>query len=145
MKLPKKEKASSSRDGRTAMKGRNLLTRRGGLSILGLLLLGALALFVFSRSPKGVVAVVERNGEEALRQELSQLEEEKEVELEGENGIRLRLLFSPTGAAVLSSQCPDKVCVHAGKLTQAGEAAVCLPAKVVLRLEGPAGVDGQTS
>lgn len=123
---------------------RKLLTRRDGLALGALLLLCALVFFAFSRLPRGTVAVVEKNGREVLRQELSGLDSPKEAEIEGENGIALTVVFYPDGAAVLSSQCPDKICVNKGKLTKAGETAVCLPARVSLRLEGSAGTDGTT-
>ena len=52
------------------------------------------------------------------------------------------ITFSPEGAAVTASGCPDQVCVQTGQLTRAGESAICLPARVVLRLEGGgSGVD----
>ena len=44
--------------------------------------------------------------------------------------------FAPQGAAVTASTCPDQVCVQTGQLTRAGESAICLPARVTLRLEG---------
>ena len=34
------------------------------------------------------------------------------------------------------SNCPDKICVHTGRLTRAGQMAVCLPTRVVVRLIG---------
>ena len=41
-------------------------------------------------------------------------------------------------AAVYFSQstCPDQVCVRTGKLTRAGQIAVCLPNRVIVRLIG---------
>ena len=35
-----------------------------------------------------------------------------------------------------ASTCPDQECVQTGQLTRAGESAICLPARVTLRLEG---------
>lgn len=35
-----------------------------------------------------------------------------------------------------SSDCPDQVCVRTGTLTRAGQMAVCLPNRVVVRLTG---------
>ena len=35
-----------------------------------------------------------------------------------------------------SSDCPDQVCVHTGKLTHAGQISVCLPNKVIVKLIG---------
>jgi hypothetical protein len=45
-----------------------------------------------------------------------------------------------------ASDCPDQVCVRTGKLRHAGQAAVCLPNRVVLRLVGaaPDGLDAIT-
>lgn len=34
------------------------------------------------------------------------------------------------------SDCPDQVCVRTGKLTRAGQIAVCLPNRVIVRLVG---------
>ncbi len=126
-----------------AFEGRRLLSRRGLWGLGTLCLLCAFVFLIFARLPKGTVAVVEKNGKELLRRELSQLTGPEETEIQGENGIWLELAFYPDGAAVLSSQCPDKICVGHGKLTKAGETAVCLPARVSLRLEGP-GADGVT-
>lgn len=40
------------------------------------------------------------------------------------------------------SDCPDQVCVRTGKLTRAGQVAVCLPNRVIVRLVGArSGVD----
>lgn len=34
------------------------------------------------------------------------------------------------------SDCPDQICVNTGKLTHAGQIAVCLPNKVIVKLIG---------
>ena len=49
-------------------------------------------------------------------------------------------------AAVISADCPDKVCVRTGEISRAGEGAVCLPHKLVVRIKGgdSNGVDAVT-
>lgn len=126
------------------MSERKLISRRGIFTLLALLALCLLLFFLYRFLPGGTVAIVEKNGEEVLRQELSQLTAEKAVTVEGENGITLTVAFYPDGAAVLSSGCPDKICVNKGKLTRGGEAAICLPARVSLRLEGGPSDDAVT-
>ncbi len=37
-------------------------------------------------------------------------------------------------ARFVDSPCPNKICVHAGWLSQGGEVAICLPNKVSLRI-----------
>lgn len=44
----------------------------------------------------------------------------------------------------LSSDCPDQICVHTGFLRTAGQFAVCLPYKLVLRVEGDGAPDAVT-
>lgn len=126
------------------MKERKLISRRGILALLALGILCGAVFFAFSRLPAGVTAVVEVNGQECERVNLASLSEPVEKEITGENGILLTLRFEPDGAQVLESQCPDKICVHTGKLRRAGESAICLPARTVLRLEGENAVDGVT-
>ena len=105
--------------------------------LCGALLLAAGALYLaLSLLPQGTVAVVEQNGQEVARRELSQLTGPETLSLTGENGVEVTITFTPQGAAVTASTCPDQVCVHTGLLTQAGESAICLPARATLRLEG---------
>jgi Uncharacterized protein conserved in bacteria len=41
----------------------------------------------------------------------------------------------PDGSiAFVESNCPDKVCIHAGKLKTAGQFAACLPNGIVMKL-----------
>ncbi|MEG1953055.1 MAG: NusG domain II-containing protein [Hydrogenoanaerobacterium sp.] len=40
-----------------------------------------------------------------------------------------------------SSDCPDKLCVRAGKLKKAGERAVCLPNRLILKIVPLEGTD----
>ncbi len=126
------------------MKERKLFSRRELPLLAVLLLLCALGFWLLSRQPVGTVAVVEQNGEEILRQPLVQLDAPLELPLEGENHISLTLVLSSSGAEIAASTCPDQVCVRTGKLTKAGESALCLPAGVSLRLEGTEGPDAET-
>mgnify|MGYP001851268196 FL=1 len=118
------------------MEGKKFLSPRG-MVLCGALLLAAGALYLaLSLLPQGTVAVVEQNGQEVARRELSQLTGPETLSLAGENGVEVTITFIPQGAAVTASTCPDQVCVQTGQLTRAGESAICLPARVTLRLEG---------
>ena len=111
------------------MEGKKFLSPRG-MVLCGALLLAAGALYLaLSLLPQGTVAVV-------ARRELSQLTGPETLSLAGENGVEVTITFIPQGAAVTASTCPDQVCVQTGQLTRAGESAICLPARVTLRLEG---------
>lgn len=41
-----------------------------------------------------------------------------------------------SGLCVLLSDCPTQDCVHTGIITRGGQSIVCLPARIIIRLEG---------
>lgn len=57
---------------------------------------------------------------------------ERTIDLDGHNVI----VLSGRTAAMQSADCRDQVCVRTGTLTRAGQVAVCLPNRVVLRITG---------
>ena len=57
---------------------------------------------------------------------------DRTIDLGGHNVI----VLSGRTAAMQSADCRDQVCVRTGTLTRAGQVAVCLPNRVVLRITG---------
>lgn len=51
------------------------------------------------------------------------------------NGYTLHIAFTESAVWVESSDCPTQDCVHTGKISKSGQSIVCLPAKIVIRLE----------
>lgn len=43
-------------------------------------------------------------------------------------------LYQDGSIAFAESDCPDKVCIHAGKLKMAGQFAACLPNGIVMKI-----------
>lgn len=62
-------------------------------------------------------------------------ETNRTIDLDGHNVI----VLSGRTARMQSADCRDQVCVRTGTLTHAGQVAVCLPNRVVLRLTGDTG------
>lgn len=108
---------------------------------LVVLLVGTVVLYV---QPRGATVVVEVNGRVVIRKELDRLAGPEELTVPGENGMEWTIALSPEGAEVVSANCPDKTCRRAGRLTRAGESAVCLPGRMVLHLEGESSTDAET-
>jgi len=127
-------------------KRRDRLLRRAFTAADGLLALGVVALAVVldhpalghQQSGRASEVVVEVNGEETMRLTLS--EEAHDYEVEGYEGTSY---FQIEGYEVrmVDSACRDKICVHQGFVSDSGNAVVCLPNRVVLRLEGQGGLD----
>ncbi len=64
----------------------------------------------------------------------------------GANGIAVTIQIEAGRVRALHSDCPDHVCVRSGWLSQNGQAAVCVPAAVSVRVVGGnTVVDGVTA
>ena len=68
------------------------------------------------------------------RQESYPLTEDREIPLSA-NGYSLIVKIEDGKAYVLSSTCPDKVCIRSGPLSKQGDTAVCLPAGILLKID----------
>ncbi|MBR3866553.1 MAG: NusG domain II-containing protein [Butyricicoccus sp.] len=55
-----------------------------------------------------------------------------------EGAVTNHIEITAEGVHFLESSCPDQVCVRSGLLTRAGQSAVCLPNRVIVRLTGAA-------
>lgn len=110
--------------------------RRGDVLLSAALLVIAAALFAhFVSMPTPSKAVIEQNG--SVAHTIALPAQHALYEVEGE-GCNLTIEVDRSRARVLASDCPDQVCVRTGWLTRSSRMAVCLPAKVVLRVEGEA-------
>ena len=126
------------------MNERTRLARKGDFILIGAALaLAAFFFLLFSlRGGQGCVAVIEQDGAQARRIVLSGLTEPVRIETGGE--YPAVLVVDRDGAWFETAACPDQVCVRTGKITRAGQTAVCLPARLSVRLTGDGGVDGMT-
>jgi len=54
------------------------------------------------------------------------------------NGYTLEICTADGEIWVEASDCPTQDCVHTGHIFRSGQSIVCLPARVIVALEGPA-------
>lgn len=101
--------------------------------IVGLLLLAAVlsALFLLSRAP-GTVCTI-RCGDTVQTVSLA---EDRTIPLRA-NGHSLTVVIENGAVSVADSDCPDRVCVNSGAISRAGQAIVCVPAGITIRIDGP--------
>lgn len=102
--------------------------------ILAAVILAAALLFLgwrqFTRS-EGNTAVVTVDGKETARYSLDR---EVDVELEGIGGVN-HLVIRGGVADVTDADCPDRLCVRESAIRFDGETIVCLPHKLVVKIE----------
>lgn len=104
---------------------------------LALLLCAGAALWLNGRPAAGKIANVYQDGVCIYSFDLAGLTETKRYVLEGDAGVNM-IEVGPEGIRIPEADCPDQVCVQAGWLLDSATPIVCLPHKLVIRLEGSA-------
>lgn len=99
-----------------------------------LLLSAGAALWLRGRAPSGRTANVYQDGVCIASFDLDAVTETEQHRVESQGGSNV-IEVGPEGIRVLEADCPDQVCVHAGWLTDSAAPIVCLPHKLVIRLE----------
>lgn len=95
-----------------------------------------LALTLSAHSGEYVVITIE--GIETARY---RLDTELKTDIVSKGGHVNTLVINGGKASIVSADCPDKLCVHQQEISKAGESIICLPHKLVVRIEGTGEVD----
>lgn len=113
------------------------------LLLAAIVLVSALALLLGGRlQPTGRVAEIVLDGEVIARIDLDAVREAYPYPVHTPWGENI-LLIEPDGVRVQSADCPDKLCVKRGKISDGLLPLVCLPHRLTVRIVGgePAEID----
>ena len=110
--------------------------RKGDAAIILVVLALAAAVFApFALAPsRGLTCEIEQDGELVKRVRLGAGYHDT-ITIEGEAVTNI-IEIEDDCVYFAASDCPDQVCVRSGRLTRAGQIAVCLPNRVIVRLVG---------
>lgn len=104
--------------------------------IIALLFLIAIFLLLLTYTKReAVVLKVYVQNVEIIRKNISDLKDREKFEVKGVLGISVFEYVKDKGIHMISSPCPDKICIKQGFIKREGESIVCLPNKVVISLE----------
>lgn len=109
--------------------------KRGDIVVIALLLalsavIGAI-MMIFSSPSSSAYAVITVDGNEICR---LPLDEDCIYQIGDTNTIEI----SDGTVRMIDANCPDKICIHTGEISDSGHAIVCLPNRVVISVTGKA-------
>lgn len=87
---------------------------------------------LFHTSDGDLYAVAELDGTEVARLPLSK---DTEYTVDCGEGEYNRIVVADGYVFVSEASCPDKICAHTGKVNEPGDSIVCLPHRLVVRVE----------
>ncbi len=111
------------------MKNKNWIFLLGGI-----LLISIVALFSikhFSKTP--TIANIYKDGELIKSVELKSLTTPVEIPIINKDSKNI-ILAEPDGISMKSANCPDRLCMHQGKIHDSTAPIVCLPNRIVIQL-----------
>lgn len=106
------------------------------LVVLALAAVLAVKPFLAARAPQSdaLAVVVSADGQELDRIPLAQFG----THTYANNGYVLTVTAADGAVSVVQSDCPRQDCVRSGAVSRAGQSIVCLPAHIVVELDGAA-------
>ena len=107
------------------------------LAVVLLAVVSALCFYLPKNQSGALTVVIDISGQEVRRVPLSDFTEATVTS----RGYTLHIAAEGGAVSVTDSDCPTQDCVHTGAISRAGQSIVCLPAQVVVHLEGASGTD----
>ncbi|MBE7030220.1 MAG: NusG domain II-containing protein [Ruminococcaceae bacterium] len=119
--------------------------KTGDILVIALVITLAAALWIFSAAgaTRATACVIELDGHTYATYRLDECHTPKTVDIRTERGFN-QVVIDQRGAYVSQSDCPNGDEVKRGRLEKAGDTAVCLPHRLVVRLTGTQQVDAVT-
>ena len=87
---------------------------------------------IYYKNSDDITAVIKYDGELMHSFDLNKVN--KPIEVTVGKDLKVDVLIEKDGVTVVNSQCDDKLCMACGKLTNASQVAICLPARVTVEL-----------
>lgn len=101
--------------------------------------LTVLTVRTFTSRAEGTVAVISQDGKVLREIDLSRVAEEYRFTVETDDGGVNEILVQPGRICVCDANCPDRICVLRGWLTDEPLPIVCAPHKLTVEIKGAAG------
>ncbi len=111
------------------------------LFVAAALLFAALSCFLLMRENTGTVVQIVQDGTVIREIDLSRVTEEYSFTIEASGGGSNVVTVRPGAICVSDADCPDRVCVSQGWLSDQSIPIVCLPHRLSISLTGAAEAD----
>ena len=117
------------------MRSRQILKTKDVILLAILLIVAIVSFFIIHSKPnENLEAVIVKDNQTYKIINLNEVEQPYQINIDG--SIPVIISVEKNSIYFKNSECPDKICVNTGRLSKAGDIAVCLPAKISIELRG---------
>ena len=113
--------------------------RKNDLLLVAFLLFLAAAIYIFLQPKDGAADYsyeIRLDAAVLHTVKVSELRTNTKFHITTEHGKVIVDLDPSGGASIISSPCPDKLCIHQGHINKIGQTVLCLPEKVLVTVTG---------
>lgn len=102
-----------------------------------IILLSFVVVFYYKSSLKSdnTIAIIQKDGKILRTINLKDIKKEERIKVSYEDEKFNDILIEPGKIRFDDSTCPDKLCVKSGWISKPGDIAVCLPYKVIIKID----------
>ena len=106
--------------------------------IAGLIIISAIGVFFYKQYSKGShhIAVIKQDGKVIKSIDLNEVKEKTQLRIPYKDKNFNLVEIEPGKIRFIDADCPDKICVKAGWISEPGQTAVCLPHKIMINING---------
>lgn len=111
--------------------------KKGDIIVIILIICSIAGIFLFSNrkiSANSKYIRVTVDGKEVQKIHIDGKLKGKTIKIDTDHGYNL-LELTEKGIKISESDCPDKICIHMGEITEAGDMIVCLPHKLIVEIK----------
>lgn len=117
------------------MRSKRTFKTKDVILLAALLIVAIISFFIIHSKPnENLEAVIVKDNQTYKIINLNEVEQPYQINIDG--SIPVIISVEKNSIYFKNSECPDKICVNTGRLSKAGDIAVCLPAKVSIELRG---------
>lgn len=108
------------------------------ISILVIITLGFSGTFIYKNYMKSSdkIALIKQDGKVIDKINLTNFTGTKEMTIKTKDGHFNKILIEKDKISIADADCPDRVCVKTGPISQPGDTVVCLPHRLMITIEG---------
>ncbi len=106
--------------------------------IIGLIIVSTIGAFAYKKYSKAShhIAVIKQDGKVIKTIDLTEITEKTEIKIPYKDKDFNTIEIEPGRIRFIDGDCPDKICIKTGWISEPGQTAVCLPHKLMIKING---------
>lgn len=106
--------------------------------IISLIIISTLSVFSYKQYIKSShhTAVIKQDGKIIKTIDLNNVKKDEKIKVSYTGNHFNTVEVAPGKIRISDADCPDKICVKTGWISEPGQSSVCLPHKLIINIEG---------